>query len=152
MEFGDFAAWWVCITPLQLSWSFPFGKPPKILIFPAFLSSVQRQELEFPAPGSGILPGGGIWRLEFTEVMLRGGKNTSPEFKPARSSPRGGHPWGGAVGGVPVLSPRCLGRVSGEGVGDGGGGGAFGSAAELWERAQENTRGFLCSAQTLWCL
>lgn len=49
VEFGDFAAWWVFITRLQLSWSFPFGKPLKILIFPALLSTVQCQELRVPS-------------------------------------------------------------------------------------------------------
>lgn len=48
MGFGDFAAWWVFITLLQLSWAFPFGKFPKILIFQAFLSTVQCQEFEVP--------------------------------------------------------------------------------------------------------
>lgn len=45
------------------------------------------------------------------------------------------------MGGCPVPSPRCLGRVSGEGVGDGGRMWRLRKRgrAELSERARENT-------------
>lgn len=79
MGFGDFfAAWWGFTALLQLSWVFPFGKSPQILIFQAFLSMAQSWELGFPAPGCGTLARGGIWWMEFAKkVMLRGGKKTS---------------------------------------------------------------------------
>lgn len=78
--------------------------------------------------------------MEFAGVMLRGGK--IPPLSSELPIPHlRGEPWGGAVGGCPVLSPRCLGRVSGEGVGDEGRMWCLRKCgqAELSERAQANT-------------